>query len=226
MLLFSGNSSETPSDDMVSGPLISDSPSRRRSRAIHGNHDQSRHRKKARLVETSSPIQLDVNWPGNLTTADSEMEMELENSQRELQGEYTGQIDPALITSTPASNHAVPWSTTVPATPKLPEVGDQVPHPTNQALVLIQNEAHLNRLQLQRQMDKGKGTNEAYPRHVKNYEKFWEADQDRRAKLNANHIRTPAHPIIGEKVSLFLFHEMTRNKVRLGAFLISYLNLY
>ena len=88
-----------------------------------------------------------------------------------------------------------------------------MPQSANQALTRIQNEAHLNRLQLQRQMDKGKGTNEAYPRHVKNYEKFWEADQDRRAKLDPNHIRTPAHPIIGEKVAIFLFNEISRNKV-------------
>ncbi|KAF8956321.1 hypothetical protein BDZ97DRAFT_1671824 [Flammula alnicola] len=77
----------------------------------------------------------------------------------------------------------------------------------------IQLEAHTNRLALQKQQDKGKGTDDAYPRHVKNYVRFWEADQDRRAKENPNFVRTPAHPIIGEKVSLFLQNEITRNKV-------------
>ncbi|KAF9471271.1 hypothetical protein BDN70DRAFT_901472 [Pholiota conissans] len=60
------------------------------------------------------------------------------------------------------------------------------PAPSN-PLAQIQEEAHLNRLALQQTLDKGKGTEEAYPRHVKNYEKFWEADQDRRTKLDPNH---------------------------------------
>jgi hypothetical protein len=80
-------------------------------------------------------------------------------------------------------------------------------------LTPLQIEAHNNRLALQNRMDKGKGTDEAYPRHVKNYMKFWEADQDRRIEEDPNYVRIPAHPIIPEKVSLFLQHEITRNKV-------------
>jgi len=77
----------------------------------------------------------------------------------------------------------------------------------------IQHTAHLNRLALQKQMTEGKGTEDAYPRHVKNYETFWNQDQDRRVKENPNHCRISAHPIIGEKVAIFLEHERTRNKV-------------
>lgn len=80
-------------------------------------------------------------------------------------------------------------------------------------LSLIQQEAHINRLELQKQQDRGKGTDEAYPRHVKCYVKFWEADQDRRSKEDLGFERTPAHPIVGEKVALFLKHEITRKKV-------------
>ncbi|KAF9476573.1 hypothetical protein BDN70DRAFT_812067, partial [Pholiota conissans] len=79
-------------------------------------------------------------------------------------------------------------------------------------------EAHRNRLKLQEKQDKGKGTEEAYPRHVKNYVEFWNSDQDRRAEEDPSFVRTPAHPIIGEKVSLFLEHETTRGKVRSDIF--------
>jgi hypothetical protein len=83
----------------------------------------------------------------------------------------------------------------------------------SQPLTEIQHAAHLNRLALQKQMTEGKGTEDAYPRHVKNYELFWVQDQDRRARENPNHIRISAHPIVGEKVAIFLEHERTRNKV-------------
>ena len=82
-----------------------------------------------------------------------------------------------------------------------------------QVLTDIQQAAHLNRLALQKQMTEGKGTEDAYPRHIKNYETFWAQDQDRRVKENPNHQWIDAHPIIGEKVAIFLEHERTRAKV-------------
>jgi len=82
-----------------------------------------------------------------------------------------------------------------------------------QVLTDIQQAAHLNRLALQKQMTEGKGTEDAYPRHIKNYETFWAQDQDRRAKENPNHQWIDAHPIIGEKVAIFLKHERTCAKV-------------
>lgn len=233
MLLFL-SASETSSDEMASCPPTADSPTRRRTQAVHRNHPQSRAKKRARggVSRTDDGLgaparQLDINWPGNLNTVDSNTEKELEHTQHELQGEYS-QIDPILLNLSFTNNAHTPshlGDNSKADQLVAPSVSEQhatlMPQSSDQALVLIQNEAHLNRLQLQRNMDKGKGTNEAYPRHVKNYEKFWEADQDRRGKLNPNHVRTPAHPIIGEKVSLFLHYEMSRNKVILSAFVHS-----
>lgn len=151
-----------------------------------------------------SPVMpLDVNWPGDLNAVGSETVTELKDSQQKLQEKYDGQIDPSLLAIS---------TTLAPAPSTHISLPTNVAESSSQALAHIQNEAHLNRLQLQQQMDDGKGTNEAYPRQVKNYEKFWEDDQNRRAKLDPNHIATPAHPIIGEKVAIFLQHEMTRNK--------------
>lgn len=65
----------------------------------------------------------------------------------------------------------------------LPQPPSNPQHPSHQdtgpiPLSIIQLEVHANRLELQQGLDKGKGTEEAYPRHVKNYVKFWEDDQD------------------------------------------------
>ncbi|PPQ70700.1 hypothetical protein CVT25_010617 [Psilocybe cyanescens] len=76
----------------------------------------------------------------------------------------------------------------------------------------IKARAHLNRLALQADMDRGKGTESAYPRHVKSYLKFWEADQDELARDNPGYQRIDPHPITGEKVAIFLQYEFTRNK--------------
>ena len=213
-IMPSFSESETSSDEMPLPSPSTVSPTRRRVQAIHGDRRQPRPKKRPHhdVIEDSqilSSTQIDVSWPGALNTADLNTIAELEDSQRVLQDDYAGQIDPALLNLSAVTP-------TVPAAPSVvsPSPNHTTVESTAQALARIQNEAHLNRLRLQQQLDNGKGTNEAYPRHVKNYEKFWEADQNRRAKLDPNHIRTPAHPIIGEKVSIFLFHEMNRNKVR------------
>ena len=82
--------------------------------------------------------------------------------------------------------------------------------------VSIDMQAHLNRLALQSKLIEGKGTEDAYPRHIKNYENFWNAYQEGEVKKNPNHHWVNAHPIIGAKVSLFLQYESTRNKVRIS----------
>ena len=99
------------------------------------------------------------------------------------------------------------------ATPSLNAVLSNSNTESWQPLTDIQHSAHVNRLALQKQMMEGKGTEDAYPRHIKNYESFWAQDQDRRARENPNHHRISAHPIIGEKVAIFLEHERTRAKV-------------
>jgi hypothetical protein len=58
---------------------------------------------------------------------------------------------------------------------------------TSQPLTDIQHAAHLNRLALQNQMMEGKGTEDVYFRHIKNYENFWAQDQDRRARENPSY---------------------------------------
>ena len=77
----------------------------------------------------------------------------------------------------------------------------------------LKDEAHWHRLSLQQQMIQGKGTETAYPRHVKAYMSFWLDYQDSKAKEIPGLVRIPAHPIIGDKVAVFLQHESTRNKV-------------
>ncbi len=49
-------------------------------------------------------------------------------------------------------------------------------------LTALQREAHLNQMELQKRLDQGKGTADAYPRHVKSYVQFWEVDQERRCR--------------------------------------------
>ena len=83
-------------------------------------------------------------------------------------------------------------------------------------LTVLQHKAHLNQMELQKRLDDRKGTADAYPRHLKSYVQFWEADQERRATKDPTHQKVLAHPIIGYKVSLFLDHETKRNKVSLN----------
>ena len=83
--------------------------------------------------------------------------------------------------------------------------------------ISIDMQAHLNRLALQTKLTEGKGTEDAYPRHIKNYENFWNAYQEGEVKKNPNHRWVNAHPIIGAKVSLFLQYDSTRNKVCISA---------
>lgn len=144
----------------------------------------------ASVIQSSQPLETDLN-----STI-------LEDGNVNFPG------DLALITNTTTSSSTVGVGTSV-----TKMLSDSDPSPTFQPLTDIQHAAHLNRLALQKQMTEGKGTEDAYPRHIKNYESFWAQDQDRRARENPNHHRISAHPIIGEKVAIFLEHERTRAKV-------------
>jgi len=46
------------------------------------------------------------------------------------------------------------------------------------SLAKLKEEAHANRLAIQQQLVEGKGTEEAYRRHIKNYLSFWSGFQD------------------------------------------------
>jgi len=82
------------------------------------------------------------------------------------------------------------------------------------SLAKLKDEAHANRLAVQQRLVEGKGTEEAYGRHIKNYLVFWSSSQDRKVEEDPQWVRIPAHPIIGDKVAIFLQHETTRRKVR------------
>jgi len=146
----------------------------------------------------SDTFTVNVNFPGGLALAN---------------GCTAPLLDTALCQN--ASENMPGTSTTPPPTDSstvLPTILLPESEP-NDPLASIQTQAHLNRLALQTKLTEGKGTEDAYTRHIKNYEKFWNAFQEGQVKENPNHHWVNAHPIIGAKVSLFLQHEITRNKV-------------
>ncbi|KAF9524192.1 hypothetical protein CPB83DRAFT_839170 [Crepidotus variabilis] len=61
-------------------------------------------------------------------------------------------------------------------------------------------------------MSEGKGTDDAYKQHVKDYKVFWEKDQAAKAKEDPSHALVPAYPIVGAKVALFLQYKISRPK--------------
>ncbi|KAJ8523520.1 hypothetical protein ONZ45_g93 [Pleurotus djamor] len=78
----------------------------------------------------------------------------------------------------------------------------------------LEASTHEVRLSLQEDMARGKGTEIAYPRQLKEYEKFWLNDAlIRRANDPACEI-IEAHPITATKVAKFLEHETTRPRKR------------
>lgn len=81
------------------------------------------------------------------------------------------------------------------------------------SLSAMVDETHVNRLSLREVMTAGKGTESAYLRHIKNYEKFMIADQAARVQQNPLWTSVPAHPITATKVATFLQYETTRTKV-------------
>lgn len=74
-------------------------------------------------------------------------------------------------------------------------------------------ETHVDRAALCAKMAEGKGTETAYARHVRNYEAFWQDDQDKKVTKNPLMKPTAALPITATKVCQFLKHEMQRNTV-------------
>jgi hypothetical protein len=69
------------------------------------------------------------------------------------------------------------------------------------------------RLTMQEAMMDGKGTEEAYPRHVAAYEKWWGEDQQKRCQEDPTWISIDAHPITAAKVAAFLEYESKRPQV-------------
>lgn len=57
-------------------------------------------------------------------------------------------------------------------------------------------------------------TGATYRRHCTRYERWWEEDNARQMREGTRLTSVPAHPITAGKVTLFLEHEMSREKVR------------
>jgi hypothetical protein len=81
------------------------------------------------------------------------------------------------------------------------------------SLVVMDQETHAERLAIQEDVRSGKGTDPAYLRHLKNYEKFTELDQARRFAEDPNWKTLPPHPITVVKVATFMEYETKRCKV-------------
>jgi hypothetical protein len=77
----------------------------------------------------------------------------------------------------------------------------------------MDQETHAERLAIQEDVRSGKGTDPAYLRHLKNYEKFTELDQARRFVEDPNWKTLPPHPITVVKVATFMEYETKRCKV-------------
>lgn len=77
----------------------------------------------------------------------------------------------------------------------------------------LHDDTHHDRLELQEQMDEGKGTPAAYARHEKDYNVFWAEDQERRITEDPTRSKVPAEPINATKVAHFLAYEAFREKV-------------
>lgn len=175
-------------------------PISRHKRARFGEHDTSIGRcitySCPSLEETVPQVTLtDVNVPGDFTLLDS-------SATSLLSSATTVENQQAIISQLPDHVNS-------------PSVKPQ------SHLTALQREAHLNQMALQKQLDQGKGTADAYPRHLKSYVHFWDADQERRVAEDPTHQKVPAHPIVGYKVSLFLEHETKRNKVSLSSYFVS-----
>jgi hypothetical protein len=81
------------------------------------------------------------------------------------------------------------------------------------SLAVMDQETHAERLAIQEDVRSGKGTDPAYLRHLKNYEKFTELDQARRIAEDPNWKSLPPHPITVVKVATFMEYETKRCKV-------------
>ncbi|KJA16581.1 hypothetical protein HYPSUDRAFT_219351 [Hypholoma sublateritium FD-334 SS-4] len=73
-------------------------------------------------------------------------------------------------------------------------------------------ETHAQRLALEDSIASETGTQIAYARHLKGYEKWWVSDQSRRREEDNTLEYIPSHPITATKVALFLEFETTRPK--------------
>lgn len=94
------------------------------------------------------------------------------------------------------------------------------------ALLAMENEAIYQHAQAIRMRATAKRqeaseTGSTYRRHVTRYEAWWEMDDARQMREGTRSTSVPAHPITAVKVTLFLEHKMTREKVRCESYLLT-----
>ncbi|KAI0088513.1 hypothetical protein BDY19DRAFT_906536 [Irpex rosettiformis] len=85
---------------------------------------------------------------------------------------------------------------------------------TNTSLSKLTQETHARAAsQLQSRQDNSQ-TGRSYSRHVQNYEKFWDQEQQTRALIDSTWVKVLAFPITTTKAALFLNYEMTWPKLK------------
>jgi hypothetical protein len=83
---------------------------------------------------------------------------------------------------------------------------------------MLEHESHELRLRIGEKELEGKGTAKSYPRQVQNYQLWFDTDQVRIAAEDSTRTPIPAFPVTAAKVSMFLHHESTCEKVSLDPF--------
>ncbi|KAF9030462.1 hypothetical protein BDZ89DRAFT_899198, partial [Hymenopellis radicata] len=81
-----------------------------------------------------------------------------------------------------------------------------------EALRVLSDQSHETRLALHNAMDADKGTQAAYPRHIKRYKLWWCLDQDRRIQADPCWVRISSEPVMQTKVAIWLQYESSRPK--------------
>jgi hypothetical protein len=81
------------------------------------------------------------------------------------------------------------------------------------SLMLLEWEMHEIRLKIGQKEMEGKGTAKYYPCQVQNYRAWFEQEQSQIAANDPSRVMLPAFPVTAAKVTAFLHHESTREKV-------------
>jgi hypothetical protein len=81
------------------------------------------------------------------------------------------------------------------------------------SLMLLEQETHEIRLKIRQKEMEGKGTAKCYLCQVQNYRAWFEQEQSQIAANDPSRVVLPAFTVTAAKVTAFLHHESTREKV-------------
>lgn len=90
------------------------------------------------------------------------------------------------------------------------------------SLATLDAKSHASALARANKIQEGKSTGPTYQRHITRYEKWWNQFQTEEATRNPNHHQVSAFPITATRVSIYLEHESTREKVCNSLFILYY----